>query len=317
MSAPDIPPRRSIRFPSKCDISDPLAALAARRLLSVDGLGDDRNYRRIGEGRASGRPRAPRPWVRGAQRRPRAFGRADLTDLGQAFEALHGTDAVVHLAAIPGSDIAPSEVTFRTNLTSTYNVFTAATTLGLRRIVWASSETTLGMPFERHPPRYVPVDEEHPLVPDTSYALSKVLGEEMARHFSAWHDGLAIIGLRFSNVMEPRDYVQFPDWQDDPRIRSWNAWGYVDARDVAQACRLALEADVTGADTFIIAAGDTVMERPSRDLVSETFPDTEIRHLDGDRASLLAIEKARRILGYRPQFSWRDAENDADPRRRL
>jgi len=186
---------------------------------------------------------------------PASFLRADLTDLDQAFEALQGTDAVVHLAAIPDPDIAPSEVTFRTNLTSTYNVFTAATTLGLRRIVWASSETTLGLPFERHPPRYVPVDEEHPLVPDTSYALSKVLGEEMARHFSAWHDGLAIIGLRFSNVMEPQDYVQFPDWQDDPGIRSWNAWGYVDARDVAQACRLALEADVTGADAFIIAAG--------------------------------------------------------------
>jgi len=105
------------------------------------------------------------------------FLRADVTDLGQAFEALHGTDAVVHLAAIPGPDIVTAEATFRINLTSTYNVFTAATTLGLRRIAWASSETTLGLPFERHPPRYVPVDEEHPLVPDTSYALSKVLGE--------------------------------------------------------------------------------------------------------------------------------------------
>jgi len=127
----------------------------------------------------------------------------------------------------------------------------------------------------------------------------------MARHFSTWHDGLAIIGLRFSNVMEPLDYARFPEWQSDPSIRSWNAWSYVDARDVAQACRLALEVDLTGADAFIIAAADTVMERPSRDLVAATFPDTEIRHLDGDRATLLSIEKARRILGYQPQHSWR------------
>ena len=237
---------------------------------------------------------------------PAPFLKTDLTNLGQTFEALGGADAVVHLAAIPGPEITTPEATFRINVASTYNVFTAATSLGLKRIVWASSETTLGLPFERHPPRYVPVDEEHPLVPDTSYALSKVLGEEMARHFSAWHGGLPIIGLRFSNVMEPHDYARFSDWQDDPSIRSWNAWGYVDARDTAAACRLALEAELTGADAFIIAAADTVMEGPSRELVAETFPDTEIRHLDGERATLLSIAKARRLLGYEPRHSWQD-----------
>ena len=237
---------------------------------------------------------------------PSPFLRVDLTDLGQTFEALHGTDAVVHLAAIPGPEIVPPETTFRINMASTYNVFTAATSLGLKRIVWASSETTLGLPFERHPPRYVPVDEAHPLVPDTSYALSKVLGEEMARHFSAWHGGLPIIGLRFSNVMEPHDYAHFQDWQDDPSIRSWNAWSYVDARDTVAACRLALEANLTDADAFIIAAADTVMKRPSRELVAETFPDAEIRHLDGERATLLSIAKARSLLGYEPMHAWQD-----------
>ena len=120
------------------------------------------------------------------------------------------------------------------------------------------------------------------------------------------HGGLPIIGLRFSNVMEPHDYARFSDWQDDPSIRSWNAWGYVDARDTAAACRLALEAELTGADAFIIAAADTVMEGPSRELVAETFPDTEIRHLDGERATLLSIAKARRLLGYEPRHSWQD-----------
>jgi len=127
---------------------------------------------------------------------PAPFLKTDLTDLGQTFEALHGTDAVVHLAAIPGPGITTPEVTFRVNMASTFNVFTAASSLGLERIVWASSETTLGLPFERHPPRYVPVDEEHPLVRG---------------------DGTPLQRLRFSNVMEPHDYARFAEWHRRPR----------------------------------------------------------------------------------------------------
>lgn len=251
-----------------------------------------------------------------ADAREASFLRADLTDLGEAMEALAGTDAVVHLAAIPGPEILTTEATFRINVSSTYNVFTAAATLGLRRIVWASSETTLGLPFEKHPPRYLPVDEQHPLVPDTSYALSKVVGEELARTFSAWHGDLPIIGLRFSNVMEPNDYARFADWQGDPHIRSWNAWSYVDARDSARACRLALEADLRGAHAMIIAAADTVMERPSADLAGEILPRSELRELAFERASLLSSSLAERLIGYRPDFSWTDEQRAAEPHRR-
>jgi nucleoside-diphosphate-sugar epimerase len=167
--------------------------------------------------------------------------KVDLTDLGQTFEALAGADGVVHLAAIPAPGLQPAEVTFRVNMASTYNIFSAATTLGLKRVVWASSETTLGLPFDRAQPAYAPIDEAHPLYPESSYALSKVLSEEMARQFNRW-SGLPFVGLRFSNIMEPADYQRFPGFWDDARQRKWNLWGYVDARDVAQSCRLGLEA---------------------------------------------------------------------------
>lgn len=230
---------------------------------------------------------------------------ADLTDLGQTVDVLRGAESVVHLAAIPAPGLRPDELTFRVNTTSTYNVFSAATTLGLHRVVWASSETVLGLPFERERPAYAPIDEEHPAYPEYSYALAKLLGEEMARQFNRW-TGTPYVGLRYSNIMEPADYERFPSFWDDPYLRKWNLWGYVDARDVAQATRLALESDLAGAEVFIVAAADTVMNRPSRDLLEEVYPDVPVRGKPGEFETLLSIAKARRLLGYEPRHSWRD-----------
>ena len=235
---------------------------------------------------------------------------ADVTDLGETLEALSGSEslpgieAVVHLAAIPSPLHATPDVVFRTNITSTHTVFAAAARLGLRRVVWASSETTLGLPFDA-PPEYAPIDESHPLRPESSYALSKVLGEEMARQFSRW-SGIPIVGLRFSNVMERHDYARFPAYWDDSSLRRWNLWGYVDESHVAESVRLALTADVRGADSFIIAAGDTVMRRPSRDLMAEQFPGIPVASSVSGTDTLLGIEKARRVLGYQATFSWRE-----------
>jgi nucleoside-diphosphate-sugar epimerase len=229
---------------------------------------------------------------------------SDLTDYGQTVESLRGARAVVHLAAIPAPALRPDALTFQVNTTSTYNVFSAASLLGLERVVWASSETILGLPFEREPPAYAPIDEEHPPLPNFSYALSKLISEEMARQFHRW-TGLPYVGLRFSNVMEPDDYERFPTFWNDPVLRRWNLWGYVDARDVAQACWLALSADV-GAEVFIVAAADTCMTRGSRDLMAEVYPEVELRGNLGEHETLLSIAKARRLLGYEPRHSWRD-----------
>ncbi len=232
--------------------------------------------------------------------------KTDLTELGQVFEVLHGSDAVVHLGAIPAPGLQPEEPTFRNNILSTYNVFSVAASLRLQRVVWASSETTLGLPFEREKPVYAPIDEEHPLYPESSYALSKVLGEEMARQFNRW-SGVPYIGLRFSNIMEPQDYERFPSFSEDAHLRKWNLWGYVDARDVAQSCRLGLEADMQWAEAFIIAAADTVMKRPSRELLAEVFPGVPLRGEIEEFETLLSIKKARTMLNYNPRYSWRNA----------
>jgi nucleoside-diphosphate-sugar epimerase len=234
-----------------------------------------------------------------------SFLRVDLTELGQTVESLAGAGAVVHLAAIPASGIATEETTFRTNMLSTYNVFEAARILGLDRVVWASSETILGLPFEREQPAYAPVDESHPPYPESSYALSKLLAEELARQISRW-TGTPFVALRFSNIMEPDEYERFSSFWDDARLRRWNLWGYVDARDVAQSCALALRREVNGAEHFIIAAADTVMNRPSRELMAEVYPQVPYRPTAGEYDSLLSTEKARTMLSYSPAHSWRD-----------
>lgn len=229
----------------------------------------------------------------------------NLTDLGQTIEVCKDADAIVHLAAIPAPGIYPESVTFHENMASTFNVFEAAAILGIKRVVWASSETTLGLPFDKEQPAYAPIDEAHPLYPESSYALSKVLMEEMGRQYHR-RFGMTVIGLRFSNVMEPHDYDRFPSFWDDPMIRKWNLWGYVDARDTAQSCRVALEADFDGADHFIIAAADTVMRQTNDELMAAVFPDVPVHGDMDNHTTLLSIDKARQVLGYDPQHSWRD-----------
>jgi nucleoside-diphosphate-sugar epimerase len=236
----------------------------------------------------------------------------DLTDFGQAVEALSGiddrhdgVDALVHLAAIPAPGLRPNATTFANNITASYNVYTAALRAGVRNIVWASSETVLGLPFDEPPP-YVPVDEDYPPRPNSTYSLVKTLEEELARQLCRWYPDLSMIGLRFSNVMYPEDYAHFPSYDADPQLRRWNLWAYIDARDGAQAVQLSLDADLPGADVFIIANSDTVMSRPTDALLAEVFPDVPHTRPLGPTETLLAIDKARRILGYEPQHSWRN-----------
>jgi nucleoside-diphosphate-sugar epimerase len=237
--------------------------------------------------------------------------RADLADFGQALEVLAGVDehpaadAVVHLAAIPAPGLVPNAEVFRANTLSTYNVFEAARRLGIKNVVWASSETVLGLPFDTPPP-YIPVDESYPGRPETAYSLSKLVGETMAEQFCRWEPELKIFGLRFSNVMDPEDYRAFPGFDGDAGRRKWNLWAYIDGRDGAQAIRRALEAEDTGAEVFIIANADTVMSRPNAELAAEVFPDVPMAADVGPNETLLSIDKARRLLAYEPQYSWRD-----------
>jgi len=227
----------------------------------------------------------------------------DFTDYGQVVDALADDfDAVVHLAAIPAPGIAPEVETFSNNMLSTFNVFQAARRLGIRTVVYASSETLLGIPFEIDPP-YVPLDEEYDSRPESMYAVVKHLEEELAQKLVRWDAALSITALRFSNVMVEADYASFASFTAESR--RWNLWGYIDARDAAQAVLLALTRNKPGFDRFIIANSNTVLGVPSSELLAAHFPEVEVRGQLGEFETLLSIGKARRELGYEPKFDWR------------
>ena len=233
-----------------------------------------------------------------------AFLSVDLTDYGQVVDALNGADAVAHLAAIPAPRMFPDAVTFGNNMLSDYHVFLAAKQHQIKNVVWASSETVLGLPFETPPP-YVPLDEEYEGRPESAYSLAKHLTEKMAEQYCRWDPELKIFGLRFSNVMEPGDYQQFPSFDADPNRRRWNLWCYIDVRDAAQAVRLALESKLKGAEVFIIANSDSVMSRSSTELMSECFPTVPLKHEVGTHEALMSSDKAKRLLGFEPRHTWR------------
>lgn len=239
------------------------------------------------------------------------FTRADIIDFGQVMAAFSGINdrvekpvtGIVHLGAIASPGEAPDHEIFRVNTLSTYNVFEAARRLGIRNVVWASSETVYGIPYGNGP-RYVPVDEDIE-EPQTAYSLSKLAGEKMAEQYAKWDPATKIIGLRFSNVQEPQDYDNFPGYDKDARTRMFNLWTYIDARDAAQAIRLSLDAKLTGAHVFGIANSNSVMSRSNDELLDEVFPGTPRRRPITANESLISIEKAIRVLGYRPQHDWR------------
>ncbi|WP_255770634.1 NAD-dependent epimerase/dehydratase family protein [Pseudarthrobacter sulfonivorans] len=235
----------------------------------------------------------------------------DLRNYGQVLDVLlglddrhSGFDAVVHLGAIPAPGIIPDAATFENNMLSTYNVFQAARRAGIKKVVYASSETVLGLPFDVDPP-YIPVDEEYPARPESTYSLVKHLEEQMAIQLTRWDPALSITGLRFSNVMDPEDYDRFPQFDADATARKWNLWGYIDGRDGAQAVARALDRGKPGFEAFIIANSDTVMSRSSAGLAAEVFPDVRVTKELGEHETMLSIDKARRLLGFEPEHSWR------------
>lgn len=234
------------------------------------------------------------------------YTRCDLTDYGDTVDVLADVDAVVHLAAVPAPTLRPPARTMNVNTQMNTNVFLAAAQLGLERVVWASSETVLGLNFDDHnAPRYLPVDEDHGPYPTSTYALSKALGETTARHVAEW-SGIPFVGLRLSNVIRPEAYATFPDAWAEPATRQFNLWSYIDVRDAAAACSLALTAAIQGATEFIIASPETTMTQPTQALLDRYYPSVEMRRPVGEHESLLSSERARAVLGFTAEHSWHD-----------
>ena len=236
----------------------------------------------------------------------------DLTNLGECYGILHGADALVHLAAIPNAVSTTNEVTFRNNVMSTYNLLEAADNLGIKKAVTASSESSYGLVFakKRLVPQYVPMDENHPCLPEDSYALGKIVEEETARAINR-RNGMQVVALRIGNVITKEIYENhFPKWCNDPNQRSVILWSYIDARDVATACRLAIEKDGLGVQVLNIAADDNCTTLTSTELMKHGFPEvTDIRGPIDGHQTLLCTKKIKEVLGWRPEHFWRDNVN--------
>jgi len=245
----------------------------------------------------------------------------DITDSGQVFNALSSytglhefdpnlapepIDAVVHFAAIPRIMIVPDNEVYRINVMGTYNVIEAAAKLGIRKVIIASSETTYGMVFNHTPrdPEYFPLDEEYPVDPRDSYALSKICNEKTAQAF-AGRTGMDIYAIRIGNVIEPHEYAGFPGFFAKPDFRKRIAWSYIDARDLGQIVDLGIRKDGLGFQIFNAANNDASSDLPTAELLRRYFPNVPVKGELGEYETLLSNRKTREVLGFQEAHNWR------------
>lgn len=249
--------------------------------------------------------------------------RVDLTDAGQVFNAMashasgaeleSGTgapryDAVVHFAAIPSMFLTADNETYRVNTLSTFNVLDAATKFGIRKIIIASSETTYGICFADGEvrPAYIPVDEDHPTIPQDAYAMSKVVNEVTARSFQA-RTGADIYVLRINNVIEPHEYLDLaPLWRERPEIRRRNVFAYIDARDLGHMVDCCLRTDGLGYQVFNVSNDDSSVGLDSAEVIRRFYDGVPVRRPIEGHQTFYSNEKARRMLGFSPSHGWRD-----------
>ncbi len=234
------------------------------------------------------------------------FIEVDLGDVGQVAGAMAGCDGVMHLGAIPSPGRHPDEVVFRNNTGATFAVLHAAELLGVRKAVIASSLSALGTAWAPKPmtPVYAPVDEAHPLLNHDCYGLSKEVDERTAEMFHR-RTGMQVAALRFSWVATPSEVRARDEGNEDEAVGARVLWSYVDLRDAALACRLAIEADGIGFAPFNVTAADTTSRQPTEDLIRRYAPNTEIRTTIPGTSTPFNLDRIRDRLGYEPRHSWR------------
>lgn len=246
---------------------------------------------------------------------------ADVTDAGQMFDVMAsyagynelepGTgvpkfDAVVHFAAVPRLLMTSDNECYRVNTLGTYNVIDAAVKFGIQKIIFASSETTYGVCFAdgERKPDYLPIDEEHPVVPEDSYAMSKVVNEVTARSFQR-RSGVDIYGLRINNVIEPHEYqLNFPSYLAEPSVRRRNIFAYIDARDLGHMVHQCLLTDGLGFEIFNVSNDDHSVKENTEQLIDTYYQGVPASKMGLDE-TFYSNKKAKRLLGYSPKHSWR------------
>jgi nucleoside-diphosphate-sugar epimerase len=246
---------------------------------------------------------------------------ADITDAGQMFDVMAsyvgfdelepGTgvpkfDAVVHFAAVPRLLMTSDNECYRVNTIGTYNVIDAAVKFGVKKIIFASSETTYGICFAdgERKPEYLPIDEEHPVIPEDSYAMSKVANEVTARSFQR-RSGFDIYGLRINNVIEPHEYAQnFPAYIAEPSLRRRNIFAYIDARDLGQMVDRCLKTDGLGFEIFNVSNDDHSVADSTAELIEKFYQNVPVSDM-GENETFYANKKAKKLVGFKPAHHWR------------
>ena len=246
----------------------------------------------------------------------------DITDSGQLFNALSGYanipelksgeglksfKAVVHLAAIPRILVKPDNETFRINTLGTYNVIEAATKLGIKKIIFASSETTYGFCFAQgNPiPKWLPIEEDYETSPTDSYGLSKVLNEQTGKAFQK-RSGIDIYALRIGNIIEPNEYPRFEEFCKNPSIRLRNLFNYIDARDLAQAIELCIKKDGLGYEVFNVTHNINSVSLTTEEIIKQFFPNVQLKRKMEKYESILSARKIREVLGFKPVHDWKN-----------
>jgi len=246
----------------------------------------------------------------------------DLTKFDLLLSHFKNVDAVVHLARIrfpytetgfnvaqqkwEFTDIAGDAERFNQNVAMTNNVLAAAQACNVKKIVCGSSLAVYGLYYPTTPlrPDYLPIDEVHPRRPQDPYGLSKLVGEDLCEA-SAHKSDVQIATLRFSGIYTEAHGPLLQERRKNPIIRGTGAlWSYIDVRDAARACRLALEAEFPGHRAFNICAGSTIMDTATRELVVRYLPEiTDLRTgLDGC-SSGYSVVRARTMLGFESRCS--------------
>ncbi|WP_282936132.1 NAD(P)-dependent oxidoreductase [Paenibacillus sp. RC67] len=235
----------------------------------------------------------------------------DLNQLGEVYGILAESGAVLHLAAVPNPINFSPERIFANNVMSTYNIMEAASKLGIQRVVFGSSESAYGFCWAKHPfaPHRLPVDEDHVLLPQESYGLSKQVNEQTGDMF-ARRVNMQVYALRFSLILAPEEYAREISMFGDTARHHRTLWSYVDARDAAIACRMALESEcseTSEACRLNITSSDILSSESIRDLAAKYYPQVPFSNLTPDKlTAFVSNARANSILNWKPAYSWKD-----------
>lgn len=239
---------------------------------------------------------------------PAEFVRCDLGNSEAVHDVLKGAEAVIHMGAIPGPSRAEPRNIFANNTPADFNVMMSAAELGLRRVVYCSSAFGMGWAHDGNAfvPRYLPLDEEHPMMPFEPYGLTKQVGEDIGRMI-ARNSSTTVVSLRFTNVPMPEVVAEFPWPAPTPENPlTLVMWAHADARDVAEAQVLSLDAEIEEYEAFMLAQPSSRFAEPTIDIVRNNFGDkVEIREGLEGTASVISTNKIQRMLGWRPLHDWR------------